>query len=57
MIDFCAQRDICVDNTYFEHMHKYIRMAKGVYGEKVTSMIDLMLVKKDILCYVQDGRA
>ena len=51
--------DFCVDNTYFEHksLQKYTRMARGIYGEKVTSMIDLMLVKKDILCYVQDGRA
>ena len=43
-------------NTYFKHMslHKYTRVAKGQDGVKVKSMIDLMLVKKDMLHYVQD---
>ena len=45
----------CVGNTYFEHrsFHKYTRMAKGQDGVEVKSMIDLVLVKKDMLQYVR----
>ena len=45
-------------NTYFEHksLHKYTRMARGQDGVKVKSMIDLVLVKKDMIRYVQDVR-
>ena len=40
-----------MDNTYFEHnsLHKYTSV-------EVRSMIDLMLVKKDMLRYVQEVR-
>ena len=46
-------------NTYFKHksLHKYTRVAKGQDGLEVKRMILLMLVKKDILSYVQDVRA
>ena len=44
--------------TYFEHrnLHKYTRVVRGP-GVKVKSMIDLVLVKKDMLHHVQDVRA
>ena len=34
VLEFCAERGLCVGNTYFEHksLHKYIRMAKGQDG-------------------------
>ena len=59
MVEFCAERGLCVNNTYFEHksLHKYIRVARDRDGLKVKSMIDLELVKKDMLRYVQDMRA
>ena len=34
----------------------YIRVARGQDGMEVKSMIDLVLVKKDMLRYVQDVR-
>ena len=34
-------------------MHKYTIMAKGRNGVKIKSMIDLILVKRDILCKVR----
>ena len=37
--------------------HKYTRVARGQYGVEVKSMIDLVLGKKDMLCFVQDVRA
>ena len=37
-------------------MHKYTRVAKGQGGVETKSMIDLVLVKRDILRYVQDVR-
>ena len=46
-------------NTYFKHMNlrKYTRVARSQYGVEVKNMIDLALVKKDMLRFVQDGRA
>ena len=46
-------------NTYFEHksLHKYTRVAMGQDGGEVKSMIDLMLLKKDMLRFWQDVRA
>ena len=45
-------------NTYFEHesLHKYTRMARRQDGVEVMSMIDLVLVKKEMLCYLEDVR-
>ena len=46
-------------DTYFEHksLHKYILMARDQDRAEVKSIVDLVLVKKDILHYVQDVRA
>ena len=46
-------------NTYFEYrsLHKYTRVVRGQDGVEVKSMIDLMLVKKDMMRFVQDVRA
>ena len=38
-------------------MQKYTRVARGQDGVENKSMIDLVLVKKDIQRYVQDVRA
>ena len=48
-----------MDNTYFEHknLHNYTRVAKGKDGKGVKSMIVLVLVKKDMMHFVQDVRA
>ena len=48
-----------MSKTYFEHrsLHKYTRVARGQDGAKVKSMINLVLVKKVMLCYVEDVRA
>ena len=45
-----------MSNTYFEHksLHNYKRVARGQDVVEVNSMIDLVLVKKDMLCIVQD---
>ena len=58
-VDFCAERGQFVGNTYFKHksLCKYTRVARDQDGVDVKSMIDLVLVKKDMLCYVQDVRA
>ena len=38
-------------------MHKYTRVARGREGVEIKSMIDLVLLKRDMLRYVQDVRA
>ena len=45
--------------TYFKHMnlHKYTSVARGQDAVEVWSMIDLVLVKRDRLGYVQGVRA
>ena len=47
-----------MDNTYFEHrsLHMYNRVARGQDKVKVKSMTDMMLVKEDMMHYVQDVR-
>ena len=57
-MEFCAEKGMCVCNTYLKHrsLHKYTRVARGQEGMVVKSMKDLVLVKKDILRYVQDVR-
>ena len=37
-------------------LHKYTEVARGQDGVEVKSIIDLVLVKKDMVCYVQDVR-
>ena len=50
MEKFCAERRLCVGNTYFNHkiFLKYTRVARGQ---------DRVKVKKDMLLYEQDVRA
>ena len=45
VVEFFAERGLCVCNTYFEHnsLHKYTMVAKGQDGVEVKSMIDLVL--------------
>ena len=59
MVEFCEERGLCVGNTYFKHIsvHKYTRVARGRGGVEIKNMIDLLLVKRDMLRYVQDVRA
>ena len=47
MVEFYAEKEFCVGNTYFEHknLHKYTRVVRGQDGVEVESMIDLVLVK------------
>ena len=58
-MEFYAERGLCVGNTYFKDksLHKYTRVARGQDGVAVKSMVDLLLVKRDMLRYVQDVRA
>ena len=44
--------------TCFKHrsVHKYTRVPRGKGGVESKSMIDLVLVKRDMLRYVQDVR-
>ena len=55
IMGLCAERGLCVGNTYFKHrsIHRYTR---GQDRVKIKSMIDLVLVKRDMLRYVQDVR-
>ena len=59
MVELCAERSQCVSNTYFEQksLHMYRRAARNQDEVQVKSMMDLVLVKKDMLRYVQDVRA
>ena len=43
-------------NTFFKHRsyHKCMRVARGQYGVEMKSIIDLVLLKRDMLRYVQD---
>ena len=46
-----AQKGDCVWVTYFKHrsLHKYTRVVIGQDGVEVKGMIDLVLVKRDML--------
>ena len=50
-MDFCAEKGLCVGNTYFKHrsLHKYTIVAMGQDKVDIKSMIDLLLVKRDML--------
>ena len=54
VVEFCAEKGLCGGNTYFKHgsLHKYTRVARGQDGVEVKIMIDLVLVKRDMLRYV-----
>ena len=55
VVKSCAKMRLCVGNTYFEHTNllKYTRVVRGHDGVMVKSMIDLVLVKNDMLRFVQ----
>ena len=55
VVEFCAEKGLCVGNTYFEYnsLHKYTSVGRGQYRVEEKSMIDLVLVKKDMLHLVQ----
>ena len=59
VIDFCEERGMCVSNTFFKHksIHKYTRVGVGRDGIEVKSMIDLVLVKKEMLKYMLDVKS
>ena len=40
-----------------KNLHKYTRVTRGRDGVEIESMIDLVLVKRGMLRYVQDVRA
>ena len=58
VVEYYAERGLCVGNTYFEHksLHKYARVARRQDKVEVKSMTDLELMKKDRVRYVQDVR-
>ena len=54
-MEFCTERGLCVGNTYFEY--RYTSVARGQDGVEIKNIIDPVLVKKDMLHYVQDVKA
>ena len=56
VVEFCAERWLCVGSTYFEDksLHKYMRVARCKDGVEVKSKIDLILVKRDMLRLLPD---
>ena len=48
-----------MEYTYFNHrsLYKYTRVARGQDGVEVRGMIDLELVKRNMLRYAEDVRA
>jgi hypothetical protein len=59
VIDFCIDKGMSVCNTFFDHksVHKYTRVGVDRNGNETKSLIDLVLVKKEMLKYVMDVRA
>ena len=51
MGEFCEERGLGVGNTYFKQrsLHKYTRVARNQDEMAIKSMIDLVLVKRDML--------
>ena len=56
IFDSCAERGLCVGNTYFKHksLQKYTKVARTQDRVEEMNMTDLVLVKKDMLHYLQD---
>ena len=54
LVEFCEESGLCMGNTYFKHrtLYKYTRVARSRDAMEIKSMIDLGLVKKDMLRYV-----
>ena len=59
IVVFSAERGLYVGKAFFKHrsLHKYTRVARGRDGVEIKSMIDLVLVRRDMLRYVQGVRA
>ena len=59
LVEFCGEIGLCLSNTNFKHksLHKYTRVTMGQGRVEIKRMIDLALVKRDMLAYVQDMRA
>ena len=57
LVEFYEERGLCVGNTYFKHkgLHKYTLVARDRDGVEIKSIIGLVLVKRDMLQYVQEG--
>ena len=55
---FAQKGDFVGGKPYFKHirLHKYTRVARSQDGVEVKSMINLVLVKRDMMRYVQDVR-
>ena len=58
VVEFWEEMGLCVGNTYFNHrsLHNYTKVARGRDGVQIKSMINLALVKRDVLQWVQDVR-
>ena len=58
VVDVCAEKVFCMSNTYFKHksLCKYTRVARGQDGLGLRSIIDVVLIKRDILQYMQAMR-
>ena len=58
VIEFCVERRLSVSSTYFEHksLHKYTKGDGSQDRMEMINMIELVLVKKEMLCYEQDVR-
>ena len=59
VVEFRAERGLCIGNTYFKYrsLPKYTRVARGQDGVEAKRMIDLVLVKRNMLQYRQNVRA
>ena len=57
VVEFCTKGN-CVWVTHFKHinLHMYTRVESGQDCVEIKGMLDLVLVKRDMLRYVQDGR-
>ena len=55
-MEFCDEKGLCVGNAYFQHknLHKYARVTRGQDGVEVKRMIDQVVMKNDMLRYMQD---
>ena len=58
VMELFAESGLCIGETYFKQrsFHKYTRMTMGQDGVEVKSMMDLVLVKNDMLHFVQNVR-
>ena len=54
VVEFCKERELCVNNTYSKHrrLQKYTSVARVRDGVEIKSMINLVLVKRDMLQHV-----